>query len=69
MTRQRRAGDDDFDSKCLERAKKLRGRATEGAWLDLLDQFTASCSIPMRGQESPVKAAQALQFGAEVKVK
>ena len=70
MTRQRRAGDDDFDSKCLERAEKLRGRAAaEGAaGLDLLDHFTASCSTPMRGEESPVKAAQALQFGAEVKV-
>ena len=69
LTRQRRAGDDDFDSKCLERAEKLRGRAAEGAaGLDLLDHFTASCSTPMRGEESPVKAAQALQFGAEVKV-
>ena len=69
LTRQRRAGDDDFDSKCLERAEKLRGRAAGGAaGLDLLDRFTASCSTPMRGEESPVKAAQALQFGAEVKV-
>ena len=68
LTRERRPGDDDFDSRCLERARKLRGRATEGAVLDLLDHFTASCSNPMRGEESPVKAAQALQFGAEVKV-
>ena len=68
LTRERRPGDDDFDSRCLERARKLRERATEGAVLDLLDHFTASCSNPMRGEESPVKAAQALQFGAEVKV-
>ena len=68
LTRERRPGGDDFDSRCLERARKLRERATEGAVIDLLDHFTASCSNPMRGEESPVKAAQALQFGAEVKV-
>lgn len=71
LTRERRPGDDDFDSMCLERAEKLRERATESeavVAVDLLDHFTASCSKPMRGEESPVKAAQALQFGAEVKV-
>ena len=69
LTRERRPGDDEFDSMCLERAEKLRERATESeAAVDLLDHFTASCSKPMRGEESPVKAAQALQFGAEVKV-
>jgi len=70
LTRERRPGDDDFDSMCLERAEKLRERATESeavVAVDLLDHFTASCSKPMRGEESPVKAAQALQFGAEVK--
>ena len=69
LTRQRRPGDDEFDSRCLERAKKLGEKTTEGgAVADLLDHFASSCSRPMRGEESPVKAAQALQFGAEVKV-
>ena len=69
LTRQWRPGDDEFDSRCLERAKKLGERTTEGgAVADLLDHFASSCSQPMRGEESPVKAAQALQFGAEVKV-
>ena len=71
LTRERRPGDDDFDSRCLERAEKLRERATESEAVnavDLLDHFIASCSNPMHGEESPVKAAQALQFGAEVKV-
>jgi hypothetical protein len=66
-TASRRPNDTDFDTRCVERGQRLLKEEDSSARRHLLGHFIESCSSPIQGEESPIRAAQELRFGAEVK--